>query len=503
MRWIACFLIALCAQVGAVSAQVGPLGVGPTFGAHGPPPAPPGPLTSVMTAGGSASTASGSAATTAPSLADVPAGSLIVIAVDTGYTDQTFSSCTDNATGGSNAYSRVQASANASVANNAIVYSISVNDLPLGSEWTCTTSGGGTWAVRGAWYASGYEGGLDVSATLNQPTAGTSVAGVSTGTLSNAGDLVVGYVYPNAGTVTAFTESPGFTNLFNNGFNSIDYALPGVVTSLAYAPSWTGGSSIYSAALAAFLPSCSQSTTFLARTSGLSVTEISAYTNLICGMVSDGTWSLMNALYVFATNTTTTAFLNLKSTSFGLTQVSTCTFTADSNISCNGTSGYLTTGYVPSAVETLNNTAMGICDLTNTTPVGFTYPIGSNDNTSNADWTAIGVGNSQMNFGLSGGVQSVSASSTQGSWIVSRTTSTLTTFYLNGASVATASTASAALSGVQNYIGALNKVGSPLGYNSNEYGYAFFSNSLTSTQALAVYNRFHAFLSAVGAPSGC
>ena len=65
---------------------------------------------------------------------------------------------------------------------------------------------------------------------------------------------------------------------------------------------------------------CSAATTFLARTSGLSGTETTAYTTMICGMITDGTWSLFDGLYVFATNTKTTAKLNLVSTSYGLTR---------------------------------------------------------------------------------------------------------------------------------------------------------------------------------------
>ena len=56
-----------------------------------------------------------------------------------------------------------------------------------------------------------------------------------------------------------------------------------------------------------------QTTAFLARTSGLSGPETSAYTRMINGMVADGTWALLDALYVFATNNTTTANLDRKS----------------------------------------------------------------------------------------------------------------------------------------------------------------------------------------------
>src|SRR4051812_42354 len=58
---------------------------------------------------------------------------------------------------------------------------------------------------------------------------------------------------------------------------------------------------------------CAASTTFLARTSGLNGTHTNAYNALICGMVADGTWcgSLFDAIYIFATQDSTTALLNL------------------------------------------------------------------------------------------------------------------------------------------------------------------------------------------------
>jgi hypothetical protein len=116
---------------------------------------------------------------------------------------------------------------------------------------------------------------------------------------------------------------------------------------------------------------CSQATTFLARTSGLSGTESTAYTNMICGMVADGTWSKFDALYIFATNTTTTANLNLVSTSYGITNVSTTpTFTADVGYTTSGGTVQLNTNYNPNTngVQfTLNSASLGVYIQTNDT----------------------------------------------------------------------------------------------------------------------------------------
>src|ERR1700676_927047 len=89
---------------------------------------------------------------------------------------------------------------------------------------------------------------------------------------------------------------------------------------------------------------CAAATAFLARTSGLSGTETTAYTTMICGMITDGVgcsaWrgsgGNLDALYIFATKDTTTAELNLCSTSFSITPRASNTFTADTGWAGDG-----------------------------------------------------------------------------------------------------------------------------------------------------------------------
>jgi hypothetical protein len=83
---------------------------------------------------------------------------------------------------------------------------------------------------------------------------------------------------------------------------------------------------------------------FLARTSGLDGTHTTAYTNLINGLVTDGVWSKLDALWIPATQDLATARLNLVSASFALVDVGGApTFVAD-----RGTTGQLDTQYTPS-----------------------------------------------------------------------------------------------------------------------------------------------------------
>lgn len=117
-------------------------------------------------------------------------------------------------------------------------------------------------------------------------------------------------------------------------------------------------------------PTCSQATTFLARTSGLSTPETNAVTTTICQLVSNGIitgtlsgaagcGTVLQGFYFTVTNNTTTANLNICGTSFGLTSTAAPTFTADAGYVGNGTTQFLNTNFTPStsgvAVTTTSN----------------------------------------------------------------------------------------------------------------------------------------------------
>jgi hypothetical protein len=101
-----------------------------------------------------------------------------------------------------------------------------------------------------------------------------------------------------------------------------------------------------------FTTNCSESNTFLnTRVGGqggaMSTTIAAFYDTMICGMVTDGNWATLDALYILAAPTTAIAEMNLISTSFTLTP-HTGTFTANSDWQGNGSSDYLDTGFTPS-----------------------------------------------------------------------------------------------------------------------------------------------------------
>jgi hypothetical protein len=251
------------------------------------------------------------------------------------------------------------------------------------------------------------------------------------------------------------------------------------------------------------------STNFLGRTSGLSNTEKDAYCNMIKGLEADsiitgnlsgatGCGSKLDGLYIFATNTTTTANLNLCGTSFGLTSHGTITFNADTGYTGNGPTGYLDTGFNLSTAGgnlSLNSASLGTYILTNRTTNSAAVPIG-----------AVSSSNYVIIQPLTGGVYtweinavsfpSVANSSTKAAWVSTRTGASAEASYKNGSStaIATGSVTSVGLPNASLAILALNSSGTIVDFDSDQTAATFFGGALTGTQAAAVNNRINTYL---------
>lgn len=106
---------------------------------------------------------------------------------------------------------------------------------------------------------------------------------------------------------------------------------------------------------------CSQATAYLARATG-ETAHPADLINLICGLVSDGVWSKLDALYLFAQQTQTDALLNLVSTSYGpLTAPTIPPFTAYQGFGgfIAGTNTFQTGLTIPAAHYTQNSASFG------------------------------------------------------------------------------------------------------------------------------------------------
>ena len=239
------------------------------------------------------------------------------------------------------------------------------------SNFTVTRSSGTFNGTQTVTIADGSAGGT-ITPSVGSPGTGSVIVTPTSGTSSFT--FTYNAASPAATKTLMFTNSAGLTES---------------PSSLAYVASNAGPTG-----------SCSQSTAFFARTSGLSSTEISAYDTMICGLVTDGivTGTLtgvagcgthLDALYILSTNTPATAALNICGTGLGLTVNGAPQFTPDQGYTGTGhVADYLATGFVPSTASSpnwqLNSAHFGIYIQTNRTTPCDCVDIGTNDFTGTA-----------------------------------------------------------------------------------------------------------------------
>jgi hypothetical protein len=214
----------------------------------------------------------------------------------------------------------------------------------------------------------------------------------------------------------------------------------------------------------------------------------------------------MDGLYVFATASTATANLNLVSTSYGLTQYGTVTFSANAGYTGDGITGFFDTGFNPSTAGghmAANSASLGVCDLTyRVLDYSNEIAMGGYDG-SDDSYILPGYTTSGGTYFFLNGSTSVSASTnSRGSWAIS-TTSSLTGYVAQNGVTSSYSPTNSNVVTHNLYVSALDYVGSAAYYSADQLAYTFFGGGLTSVQMTAIYNRLHTYLATVGAPSGC
>ena len=247
-----------------------------------------------------------------------------------------------------------------------------------------------------------------------------------------------------------------------------------------------------------------ETTAFLARTSGLDATHTNAYKALINGLVSDGLFSKFDMLHVYATQDSTTALLNLISTSFNAVLNGGPTFTADRGFTGtnNSTTIYIDTGFNPATASspkyTLNSSHISIWDASNTGQ-SAQGTMGANDGTNTLELIPTFTDN--LNYIAINGnsFTTVSNANPQGHFIANRSGSSAVQSYKNGSSIASASVTTTGLPNASVSTIAMNISGTRHGSNI-QASMASIGSSLSGTDATNFYNRLRTFMTAVGVP---
>jgi hypothetical protein len=249
---------------------------------------------------------------------------------------------------------------------------------------------------------------------------------------------------------------------------------------------------------------------FLARITAPSGARKTAYATLIDGLVADGIWTKLDALWIIAAAAAATAHTNLKQTSFTLSAVGGVSFAVDLGYTpVTATSDYLNTNYTPTTASgnmALNSGSMGVYILTNDT---------AGDNAScemgcvlvgdqlviqtglfSSTWFAFGCNDA-------GGNAAVGPGTSRGMWAISRTAASgagAKTAYRNGSSITSAGTTSTSMVALPVFIGSNNNNGTtgqgpP---NPHQYAAAFLGGGLTGAEVTTLSSRINAYMTTLG-----
>ncbi len=245
---------------------------------------------------------------------------------------------------------------------------------------------------------------------------------------------------------------------------------------------------------------------FLARTSGLDTTHTNAYIALINDLISDGIWSKLDFLYAFATQDSTTAKLNLVSSSYAATLTSTPTFTADRGYTgaFTGTKA-LSSNFNPSTASSpqfvqnsAHLSAWSVTDLGTQSTGIIGYSVSGNEA---AILPRYDDGNGYFRTNSSNSTGGGATSSSAGFFMGNRSSSSAVQAYRNGSSVMshTSGDTSVAVQNTTVSVCGININGITQASN-HQIASASGGSSMNSTEASNYYTRLRTYMTAVGVP---
>jgi len=278
---------------------------------------------------------------------------------------------------------------------------------------------------------------------------------------------------------------------------------------------WAWWQSIQQVAISAGGGGCSQATAFLARNGNA---NSAATTTFICGLVTDGIitgtmagsgvgatgcGSKIDALYLYSTDTSAHALLNLCSTSFTAALLATNpTFTASQGFTGNASGAIDTTFILGVGAYTLNVATAAVCVLNNRTTANTNIEFGTDDagTTFLTFRPLMGSNTYEVSINDNSFLNSATTTS-QGSWLVNRTSSSSVSTYRNGSLLATQASAVGAMSAVSVYVLAYNNNGAIASPSSDQIG-AFMLGALSNADGVLYAARLSTYMTALG-NSGC
>lgn len=264
---------------------------------------------------------------------------------------------------------------------------------------------------------------------------------------------------------------------------------------------------------------CSQATNVLGRAafSGIDGTHTTAYTNLICGLVTDGVisgtmsgsgsgasacGSKLDGLYILATQNSTMALVNLCSTSYSLSTVNTPVFTADKGYQAGSSGDALDTNFNATTATspnlTQNSDHHSVWNNTNTTDTLAAMGSGGST-TSDQIYPKFTDNNFYSRLNDSSASAGYAITNPIGFLVGNRSASNAIQAYQNGSSLGTGTQASGSQNNATITILRQNGATSTTAF---QIGAASFGASLSSTDVTHFNSRICTYMKAVSNAAG-
>lgn len=253
-----------------------------------------------------------------------------------------------------------------------------------------------------------------------------------------------------------------------------------------------------------FTPTSTQSSNFLARATTItSNTDKTNYDALISGLVTDGDFSTLDVLKIWAAPDRTSAVLNLIQNAYNDTENGTANFSAYHGYTGNSSTFFLDSGFNPFSASspqyTLNSASLGIYVQSNITSGGSDVENVGADNVGAAFLSSFNFGTAAWLVN-GGGQRSPSTTTSQGLWIATRTSANDVALYRNGSTTpvdSSAATTSDFIPRTNFYFFARNSGGLALP-SAAQMSAGFIGSGLSSAAMARISARINTFMTAYG-----
>jgi hypothetical protein len=226
----------------------------------------------------------------------------------------------------------------------------------------------------------------------------------------------------------------------------------------------------------------------------LSATEKQAVNQLVLDLKANSLWTPMKAIYPMVGASAAACAQNLKSSSFTGTFTSGWTF-ASTGATPNGTSAYMTTGFVVNTEQaSANNFSLGVYSGTIGSSAGLKCSMGAYDGAIETIITIRFTGNlAYLAIGENTYNNSFANTDTHGFYVANRNTTNMAQAWKNGVKIIDIANTPGGKQTNELYVGAELGALVPIRYDDKRNQFTFMSDGLSDANQSSLYTAVQAF----------